>query len=241
MSLPPLRADLQLSAAAPGHDGAPQWTLADPLRGRYFKLGAAAVRLLQHWRLGDPQRVLAAANAEPGQAVDGQALEELLSFLGQHDLISAEDARQRDSYATKAAATRQSLWTRVLHQYLFFRIPLWRPDAFLNRTWPLLERHAGWLLRIALPLLLTLGVFLVIRDWSRFVATFPHLFSLGASLPSAWRWGSPSCATSLAMPSWPSVPAVGCRAWAWRSWCCCRCSTPMSAMPGASVTDVRGC
>ncbi|QXH57261.1 HlyD family efflux transporter periplasmic adaptor subunit [Pseudomonas maumuensis] len=182
MSLPPLRADLQLSAAAPGHDGAPQWTLADPLRGRYFKLGAAAVRLLQHWRLGDPQRVLAAANAEPGQAVDGQALEELLSFLGQHDLISAEDARQRDSYATKAAATRQSLWTRVLHQYLFFRIPLWRPDAFLNRTWPLLERHAGWLLRIALPLLLTLGVFLVIRDWSRFVATFPHLFSLGGIL-----------------------------------------------------------
>ena len=44
--LPALRPDLQLSPAAPGLDGAPQWTLADPLRGRYFKLGAAAVRLL---------------------------------------------------------------------------------------------------------------------------------------------------------------------------------------------------
>lgn len=182
MSLPPLRADLQLSAAAPGHDGAPQWTLADPLRGRYFKLGAVAVRLLQHWYQAEPQRVLSAANAEPGPAADAQALEELLLFLGQHDLLSAEDTRQRDSYATKAAATRQSLWTRVLHQYLFFRIPLWRPDAFLNRAWPLLERHGGWLLRIFLPLVLALGVFLVIRDWSRFIATFPHLFSLGGIL-----------------------------------------------------------
>ena len=103
-------------------------------------------------------------------------------FLGQHDLISAEDARQRDSYATKAAASRQSLWTRVLHQYLFFRIPLWRPDAFLNRAWPVLERHGGWMVRVALPLLLALGVFLVARDWSRFIATFPHLFSLGGIL-----------------------------------------------------------
>src|SRR5690606_33491538 len=89
--LPALRPDLQLSPAAPGLDGAPQWTLADPLRGRYFKLGAAAVRLLRHWLLGDPQRVLAAANAEPGVPLNEADLDELLRFLGNHDLISALD------------------------------------------------------------------------------------------------------------------------------------------------------
>ena len=31
--------------------------MADPLRGRYFKLGAAAMRLLRHWSLGDPEQV----------------------------------------------------------------------------------------------------------------------------------------------------------------------------------------
>ena len=180
--LPGLRADLQLSPAAPALDGAPQWTLADPLRGRYFKLGAAAVRLLRHWSLGDAQQVLAAANAEPGVALQAAELETLQAFLGQHDLLTAQDAEQRRSYASKAAATRQSLWQKALHQYLFFRIPLWRPDAFLNRSWPLLERHGGWLLRFGLPALLVLGVFLVARDWSRFIATFPHLFSLGGML-----------------------------------------------------------
>ena len=180
--LPALRPDLQLSPAAPGLDGAPQWTLADPLRGRYFKLGAAAVRLLRHWTLGEPQRVLAAANAEPGLPLGEAELEDMLRFLGSHDLIAALDDKQRASYAMKAAAQRQSPWKRVLHQYLFFRIPLWRPDPFLNRAWPVLERHGPWLLRWGLPLVFVLGLFLVMRDWQRFLATFPHLFSLGGAL-----------------------------------------------------------
>ncbi|WP_175405531.1 MULTISPECIES: site-2 protease family protein [unclassified Pseudomonas] len=182
MMLPALRPDLQLSPAAPGLDGAPQWTLADPLRGRYFKLGGAAVRLLRHWTLGDPQRVLGAANAEAGEALGEQELEEFLRFLRGHDLIAAVDAEQRASYGQKAALQRHSLWQKVLHQYLFFRIPLWRPDAFLNRAWPVLRSQGPWMLRWGLPLTFALGAFLVARDWERFLATFPHLFSLGGAL-----------------------------------------------------------
>lgn len=180
--LPPLRPDLHLSPAQPAFDGAPQWTLADPLRGRYFKLGAVAVRLLRHWALGDPKRVLAAANTEPGLPLGEAELEDMLRFLGSHDLIAALDGKQRASYGMKASAQRRSLWKRVLHQYLFFRIPLWRPDPFLNRAWPALERNGHWLLRWGLPLVFALGLFLVARDWQRFLATFPHLFSLGGAL-----------------------------------------------------------
>jgi putative peptide zinc metalloprotease protein len=189
VTLPALRPDLQLSPGAPGLDGAPQWTLADPLRGRYFKLGAQAMRLLRHWALGDAQRVLQAANGEPGAPLQEQALEELLRFLRGHDLVSAVDAEQRASYASKAAAQRQGIWTQVLHKYLFFRIPLWRPDAFLNRTWPWLERYGLNLLRFGLPTVLLLGLFLVLRDWPRFLATFPHLLSLGGVVAFALALG----------------------------------------------------
>lgn len=182
MSLPGLRADLQLSPAAPALDGAPCWTLADPVRGRYFKLGTTAMRLLRHWSLGEPEQVLQAANREPGLALIGADLEQLLAFLRSHDLITALDPEQRASYSFKAAAQRQSLWQMLLHQYLFFRIPLWRPERFLNRAWPLLERVGPRALRYGLPAVLGLGVFLVSRDWQRFIATFPHLFSLGGAL-----------------------------------------------------------
>ena len=182
MSLPNLRADLQLTPASPALDGSPRWTLADPVRGRYFKLGVAAMRLLRHWSLGDPEQVLRAANREPGLPLDSAELEQLLGFLRSHDLITALDPQQRASYSLKAAAQRQSLWQILLHQYLFFRIPLWRPDAFLNRAWPWLERFGPRALRYGLPVTLGLGVFLVSRDWQRFIATFPHLFSLGGAL-----------------------------------------------------------
>lgn len=182
MNLPNLRADLQLTPASPALDGSPRWTLADPVRGRYFKLGAAAMRLLRHWSLGDPEHVLRAANREPGLPLDGAELEQLLGFLRSHDLITALDPQQRVSYSLKAAAQRQTLWQILLHQYLFFRIPLWRPDAFLNRAWPWLQRFGPRALRYGLPATLGLGVFLVSRDWQRFTATFPHLFSLGGAL-----------------------------------------------------------
>ncbi|RBH52362.1 MULTISPECIES: biotin/lipoyl-binding protein [Pseudomonas] len=182
MNLPSLRADLQLTAAAPALDGSPRWTLADPVRGRYFKLGVQAMRLLRHWSLGDPTQVLQAANREPGLPLGDPELEQLLGFLRSHDLIASLDPQQRASYAWKAAASRQSLWQMALHQYLFFRIPLWRPDAFLNRAWPWLQRFGPRLLRYGLPATLGLGVFLVSRDWERFLSTFPHLFSLGGAM-----------------------------------------------------------
>nr|WP_318381471.1 HlyD family efflux transporter periplasmic adaptor subunit [uncultured Enterobacter sp.] len=176
--LPALRDDLQLCAAPPALDGSPQWTLADTLAGRYFKLSGSAMRLLRHWALGEEERVLAAANREAGVPLGSDEVQGLLRFLRANDLIVGSDSEQRASYGLKAAARRKGLLTQLLHQYLFFRIPLWRPDPFLNRCWPLLARHGGWLLRYGLPLIAILGGYLVSRDWPRYRDSFSWLFSL---------------------------------------------------------------
>ncbi|MBA0177084.1 HlyD family efflux transporter periplasmic adaptor subunit [Pectobacterium carotovorum] len=176
--LPPLRADLQLVESAPGINGAPQWVLSDPITGRYFTLTPSAIRLLRHWPLRQPQQILAAANNEPGLPLRVKELEQLLQFLRQHDLVAASDPEQRQRYLGKAQAMRTSLWKSVLHQYLFFRIPLWRPDPVLNRCWPWLQRYGAPFLIWVFPLILLLGLFLVSRDWVRYTHSFPHLFSL---------------------------------------------------------------
>ncbi|MEI7307417.1 HlyD family efflux transporter periplasmic adaptor subunit [Pectobacterium carotovorum] len=176
--LPPLRADLQLVESAPGINGAPQWVLSDPITGRYFTLTPSAIRLLRHWPLRQPQQILAAANNEPGLPLRVKELEKLLQFLRQHDLVAASDAEQRQRYLGKAQAMRTSLWKSVLHQYLFFRIPLWRPDPVLNRCWPWLQRYGAPFLIWVFPFVLLLGLFLVSRDWVRYTHSFPHLFSL---------------------------------------------------------------
>ena len=176
--LPALRSDLQVAESAAGINGAPQWVLSDPLTGRYFTLTPTAIRLLRHWSLRLPQQILAAANQEPGLPLQVKELEQLLQFLRQHDLVTSGDAEQRQRYLGKARAMRTSLWKKVLHQYLFFRIPLWRPDPILNRCWPWLKRYGTPLLMVVFPLILALGLFLVSRDWVRYSHSFPHLFSL---------------------------------------------------------------
>ncbi|OON40254.1 peptidase M50 [Izhakiella australiensis] len=175
--LPLLREDLQLTVAAPARDGSPQWTLADSLSGRYFKLSHTAIRLLRHWALREPVQVLDAANREPGPPVTPLDLEQFLRFVRGHDLVAASDAEQRSSYAIKAAARRQGWLKTLLHQYLFFRIPLWRPDPFLNRSWPWLQRYGKGFVRLALPLILLAGLFLVSRDWPHYISSLPELFS----------------------------------------------------------------
>lgn len=177
-ALPPLRDDLQISGAAPALDGSPQWTLADSISGRYFKLNNTAIRLLRHWSLQDSEQVISAVNREPGVPISHDELDSFLRFLRVHDLIAASDPEQRGSYAIKAASRRQSLLKQALHQYLFFRIPLWRPEPFLNKTWPWLQKYGSSLLRFAFPVLFLLGLFLVSRDWPRYRSSFPHLFSM---------------------------------------------------------------
>lgn len=180
--LPALRNDLQLAESATGLDGAPQWVLVDPVTSRYFRLMPESIRLLRHWSLGDEQQVLAAANLEPGLRLETKQLEQLLRFLRLNDLIAPSDGQQRQSYATRAQMQRVSLWQTLLHQYLFFRIPLWRPDPLLNRCWPFLQRYGAPFLRFVLPLILLTGLFLVSRDWVGYSHSFPHLFSLTGML-----------------------------------------------------------
>lgn len=187
--LPLLREDLQLSSAAPAYDGAPRWMLVDAITGRYFQLTMAALRLLRHWSLREPESVLRAANAEAGLPLSMTDLERLLRFLRAHDLIAGSDVEQYASYAGKRAARRHSWWRRLLHQYLFFRIPLWRPDPFLNRTWPVLARVGRPFLRYLMPLMLLLALFLVSQDWARYAHALPQLFNFEGMLMFALTMG----------------------------------------------------
>src|SRR3569623_2913107 len=65
----------------------------------------------------------------------------------------------------------------LLHRYLFFRIPLWRPDAFLGRSlaWvgPLFSRGLLFLTLLALMI----GLIEVSRQWDVFLSSLLDMFS----------------------------------------------------------------
>lgn len=135
--LPELRQDLSLARADAQPDGAPSWRLRDPARNRYFDVGWMEYEMLARWRPGmAPSELLERVAADTALRPEAADLDEVLAFLARHQLLAASSASQRESLRRVAAAPPGSAWSWALHRYLFFRVPLARPDAWLGSLAP---------------------------------------------------------------------------------------------------------
>lgn len=176
MPLPNLRADLVLLEAAPTREGEPRWLIHDPLQQRYIQIEATAHRLLTLWSSARTTFELARAVFERFHvAIDAREIETFSRFLAANHLTVGAAGDWRRLY--EAGQQRRSLAWRILHGYLFFRIPLVRPNRFLRATWPfvsfLFTRGAVF----GLACIGLAGLYLVSRQWDAFLSTFSYLFS----------------------------------------------------------------
>ena len=65
----------------------------------------------------------------------------------------------------------------LIHNYLFFKIPLIKPDPFLDKTLHLAKFFSQKILRLIIYLIGTLGVYFVIQQWDEFLTTFLYFFN----------------------------------------------------------------
>ncbi len=175
------RQELQLLAAAPQADGTPAWTLHDPVRNRYFRIGWREFELLGRWSLGVAEAVVEAVNRETTLAVEIEHVQALERFLAINQLLSPADAPNRQYLRFligRESATGLLTWKRLLHGYLFFRVPLLRPDRFLTATLPGVIFLQSWLFRVLTVVVALLGGYLALRQWDGFVHHASRLFTL---------------------------------------------------------------
>lgn len=170
--LPPLREDIRLLPGTRSWTGEPTWTLADPLRNRFFQLGERDIKLLNHWSLGTPEAILTSVNAEQGLDADLDEVNALLGFLTNAELVDTSAAPLRQRLYSVHKAREQTLFQQLLHKYLFFRVPLIRPDRLLDRLYPRVRfLFQPWFPRVTL-LIGLLGILLVAQNWDRFTGGF---------------------------------------------------------------------
>ena len=175
--LPALRGELSLLPGARGPNGAPRWLIFDPLRNAYFQLGHDWFEMLRAWspRVDDVRRaVRARVGRDPGEA----AVTSLARFISDNELciMPAEDAP--DAFEAKAAKARRGAMSSMLHGYLFWRLPLVRPDRFLDAAIPVV---APFLTRTFAFIVTALGLLalpLLARQWSAFSAQFQQFLDL---------------------------------------------------------------
>lgn len=164
--LAPLREDLRLAEAAAEADGSPAWVIEDPVINRFYRIGWLEFECLLRWGMPAAkvaERIAAETPLHPEPA-DVLAVAE---FLSRHQLLRP-GPEASDRLAAQAGTRRWTSWRWWLHHYLFFRIPLVRPQRLFAAVAP----HLGLLFRPAtlwaVLALSLLGLTLVFRQWDVF-------------------------------------------------------------------------
>jgi putative peptide zinc metalloprotease protein len=178
LKLPALRQELRIERGAALVNGAPSWTLFDPVRHLFFQLGEIEFAIFSNWASGRIDRVAEVLSAKGMDATEiDAAFGRTLEFSLSNSLTQKPLGDSVASYQEQREAARKAWWKWMIDNYLFIRIPLVRPSAFLERTLlhvaPLWSR--GSLTFFAL--LTVLGLFLVSRQWDAFMASFLYFFS----------------------------------------------------------------
>lgn len=182
MALPELREELDLLPGPVLADGQPSWTLHDPVRNLFFSIDWLTFEILTRWSYDDPALIVDSISASSTLHPEQDEVLHVIEFLQHNQLVKPAG---KDS-ARKMAAIRQrqkgSTLKWLLHHYLFFRIPLVRPDAWLQRWLPVAERFFSRSFFIMTLLALLLGLSQVIRQWDGFIGSLVDTFSFSGLL-----------------------------------------------------------
>lgn len=176
MPLPPLREELTLLPGAVLADGQPSHTLHDPVRNLFFQIDWPTFEVLSRWDLGDIASIAAAIGAETALQLQATDVEEVVKFFADNQLLKPRLGSAAD-FAARLQTRRGSLAQRLLHSYLFFRVPLVKPDRWLSRWAGRLDAfYSRQFLYLTLAAL-TWGLVEVYRQWERFAATLVDTLS----------------------------------------------------------------
>lgn len=174
--LPQLRQELELIEGSSGTDGSPSWLIHDPVRNQYFHLDWVSFEILRCWGAVSPDMVMAQVRERGRVQVSESDLACVIQFLNHHQLlqVASDASAQMASYRSKMTG---SFWAWLLHNYLFFRLPLLRPDEFLSKTqW--VTAFVFTRMFAAITLLAGLfGLLGVSRQWDMFAHTLVDFFS----------------------------------------------------------------
>jgi len=179
-----LRDELILHEGPRGRDGSPSWTLEDPARARFFRITWMQVEMLARWHLGAPEEIAAAVNRDTPLGVTVEEVKEFAQFLAMSNLLKVmgPDANAGLVRQVHAMDMHWSKW--LLKNYLFVRIPLVRPERFLNAFKDPVEILYTRTFLIVTLLAGLVGLLLVARQWDVFIRTFLHFFTLEGALLS---------------------------------------------------------
>ena len=206
MMLSPLREELSVHPAGLNHEGERYWVIEDPVNHRFYELDIRSYEILRAWPEADVAIIAARASEKSGFTVSVEEVAEFAEFLEQSQLVQQPSGQRL--YQMWQAGQRGWL-SRLLHGYLFFRVPLLRPHRLLAATESVFALCYSRLFWWFVAFLGVIGLGLVVRQWDVFFATFSAFGRW-----QDWLWFAAALVFSKCIHEWGhalSAHRYGCR------------------------------
>lgn len=178
MALPRLREELDLMPGPGLSDGQPSWTLHDPVRNLFFRIDWPTLEMLTRWHIDDAEKIAQDVNDYTTLSLTAEDVQAVAQFMVQHQLVQATQPEASRKMAEQWSRIQGSWFKWLLHHYLFFRVPLVRPDAWLVRWLPVARLFGTRAFALVTALALALGLSQVLRRWDVFTASLVDTFNL---------------------------------------------------------------
>ena len=178
MIIPYLRDDLEIIRGNSRDDGAPAWLLYDAVRNKYFTLGLTAFKLIKNWTGGEDIKSFEKKINSEGLDTTTEEIKSFIGFLQQNNLIVQPSGANISFLLQQKNALKKSWLLHIIHSYLFFKIPLFKPDVWLTKTFKKVKFLGSIKTRYTIYVLGIIGLFLVIQQFENFTKTFLYFFTL---------------------------------------------------------------
>ena len=169
--LAPLRPDIIFADGGYDLCGDRGSVLHDPVRHRFYRLSGKASHGLSFWHLGTVADVVAASGMAEAD------VKELADFLRMSRLLATTSGATAGLLDEQKRSER-SLFGKILHGYLSFRVPLFNPEPLLDWGLPFARSLVSRGVLVAIFLFGLCGFYFAARQWDQFAKTFLDFFSL---------------------------------------------------------------
>ena len=175
--LPPLRDLLTIRPGTRRKGEGPIWVLEDAANNRFLRIGWKEFEMLSRWSLETPERVARAISDDTPLKLTAKDVDMFAQFLLRVHLLKVSGQAYAETLKKHAMIARKHWFPWLVKNYLFLRIPLVRPEAFLRATY----HYVSWAWTpqfLSLSVFcMVMGIFLAGRQWESFWTTFAYFFS----------------------------------------------------------------
>lgn len=175
-----VRQDLSIHEGGHEMDGSPTWLLYDPVSDNYFKIGWFEFECLQRMGTGKyktSSELRAALMRDTTLRPEISDINDFIYFLLMNRLFASNNPAVRDYLEKERKRIEPKLWSTVLTKYLYFRIPLFRPQHRLRKVYRYIAPLFSKGFFIFTCLLLLAAVLITAQRADEFFLTFTNFFN----------------------------------------------------------------